>query len=109
MVPMLCSVGLGMAVRFLVPIPDGITVQGWTLLSIFISTIAGAWGQLSLIVMPTLCVLVVVHAGGAGYRGLLTVEGRCCFLSFCQDSYWSLSRSARGRLWLQLWRRQRKH
>lgn len=40
-VPFLAAVGLGLALRFLVPIPAGITVQAWTLLSIFVSTIAG--------------------------------------------------------------------
>jgi hypothetical protein len=30
-----------LAVRFLAPIPVGITTQAWTLLSIFVSTIAG--------------------------------------------------------------------
>jgi DASS family divalent anion:Na+ symporter len=36
------SVGLGLALRFLVPVPVGITMQAWTLLSIFVSAIAGA-------------------------------------------------------------------
>ncbi|KAL4428826.1 hypothetical protein ABPG77_005264 [Micractinium sp. CCAP 211/92] len=40
-VPFLAAVGIGLALRFLVPIPAGITVQAWTLLSIFVSTIAG--------------------------------------------------------------------
>ncbi|KAL6785363.1 LCI20 [Auxenochlorella protothecoides x Auxenochlorella symbiontica] len=40
-VPMLASIGLGLAVRFLVPIPPEISLQAWTLLSIFVSTIAG--------------------------------------------------------------------
>lgn len=40
-VPLLLSIGLGLALRFLVPIPVGLTSQGWTLLSIFVSTIAG--------------------------------------------------------------------
>ncbi|EIE27528.1 Sodium/sulfate symporter [Coccomyxa subellipsoidea C-169] len=39
--PLLLSIGLGLALRFLVPIPSGLTTQGWTLLSIFVSTIAG--------------------------------------------------------------------
>lgn len=47
-VPFLAAVGLGLVLRFLVPIPVGITVQAWTLLSIFVSTIAGGvvcrWG-----------------------------------------------------------------
>ena len=40
-VPLLLSVAIGVALRFLVPIPSGITVQAWTLLSIFVSTITG--------------------------------------------------------------------
>lgn len=40
-VPLLLSIAIGAALRFLVPIPEGITVQAWTLLSIFVSTITG--------------------------------------------------------------------
>lgn len=40
-VPLLLSIAVGAALRFLVPIPQGITVQAWTLLSIFVSTITG--------------------------------------------------------------------
>ncbi|GAB4819400.1 hypothetical protein N2152v2_006446 [Parachlorella kessleri] len=40
-VPLLLSVSLGLALRFLVPAPAGVTMQAWTLLSIFVSTIAG--------------------------------------------------------------------
>lgn len=40
-VPLLVSVGVGLAIRFVAPIPAEITPQAWTLLSIFISTIAG--------------------------------------------------------------------
>lgn len=41
LVPLLGSVAIGVALRFLVPIPTGLTTQAWTLLSIFVSTIAG--------------------------------------------------------------------
>lgn len=40
-VPLAAAVGLGMLLRFAVPIPEGITVQAWTLLSIFVSAIVG--------------------------------------------------------------------
>ena len=40
-IPLLISLSLGLALRFLVPIPVGISMQGWNLLSIFVSTIAG--------------------------------------------------------------------
>lgn len=58
-VPLLLSVSLGLVLQFLVPTPEGITRQGWTLLSIFVSTIAGlvleplpvgAWAFLSVTV-----------------------------------------------------------
>ena len=39
--PLALSVGLGLALRVLVPVPEGLTTQAWSLLSIFISTIAG--------------------------------------------------------------------
>ena len=41
MVPLLASVAIGVAVRYLVPVPEGVTLQAWSLLSIFVSTIAG--------------------------------------------------------------------
>lgn len=57
-IPLLLSVGIGLVMRFLVPVPAGITLQAWTLLSIFVSTIAGQ-PQLSLPsmlpLMPTCC------------------------------------------------------
>lgn len=40
-VPLFASVGLGLAIRFFAPIPAGISTEAWTLLSIFVSTIAG--------------------------------------------------------------------
>lgn len=41
LVPLLASCAIGLALRFLVPVPAGLTTQAWTLLSIFVSTIAG--------------------------------------------------------------------
>uniref|UniRef100_A0A7S3R743 Uncharacterized protein n=1 Tax=Dunaliella tertiolecta TaxID=3047 RepID=A0A7S3R743_DUNTE len=40
-VPALQAIAVGLAIRFLAPIPEGITPQGWSLLSIFTSTILG--------------------------------------------------------------------
>lgn len=40
--PLAVAAGLGLLLRFAVPIPAGITLQGWTLLSIFVSAIVGA-------------------------------------------------------------------
>ncbi|KAG2492701.1 hypothetical protein HYH03_009114 [Edaphochlamys debaryana] len=39
--PAAIAIGAGLALRFLVPIPEGITAQAWSLLSIFVSTILG--------------------------------------------------------------------
>lgn len=39
--PALQAIAIGLAIRFLVPIPAGITTQGWQLLSIFATTILG--------------------------------------------------------------------
>ncbi|XP_050366427.1 dicarboxylate transporter 2.1, chloroplastic-like [Argentina anserina] len=41
LVPLLLSVAIGLAVRFLVPKPVEVTSQAWQLLAIFLSTIAG--------------------------------------------------------------------
>lgn len=41
LIPLALSVAIGLAVRFLVPKPVGITSQAWQLLAIFLSTIAG--------------------------------------------------------------------
>jgi len=40
-VPAAISIAVGLAVRFLVPIPDTLSVQAWNLLSIFLSTVVG--------------------------------------------------------------------
>jgi hypothetical protein len=40
-VPALISIAVGLLVRFVVPVPEGITMQAWTLFSIFLSTIVG--------------------------------------------------------------------
>lgn len=41
LVPLVISVGIGLAVRFLVPKPVEVTQQAWQLLAIFLSTVAG--------------------------------------------------------------------
>ncbi|CAK7328495.1 unnamed protein product [Dovyalis caffra] len=41
LIPLLISVSIGLIVRFAVPKPIAVTPQGWQLLSIFLSTIAG--------------------------------------------------------------------
>ena len=41
LLPLAASVGIGLALRFLVPVPTGLEPQAWTLLSVFVSTIAG--------------------------------------------------------------------
>jgi hypothetical protein len=41
-VPAIISIAVGLVVRYLVPIPVGVTVQAWQLLSIFLATVTGA-------------------------------------------------------------------
>ena len=59
--PFAASVGLGLALRFLVPVPEGITMQAWTLLSIFVSAIAGARRRLVVDTVLTFCCTIWVH------------------------------------------------
>lgn len=42
--PLVLSIALGLALCYLVPRPVGVSLQGWRLLSIFFSTIAGGAG-----------------------------------------------------------------
>ncbi|CAG9459968.1 unnamed protein product [Pedinophyceae sp. YPF-701] len=39
--PAAIAIGAGLIVRFLVPVPDGLTVQSWQTLAIFVSTVFG--------------------------------------------------------------------
>lgn len=39
--PLAASLAIGLAIRFLIPVPEGLTSNAWSLLSIFVSTIAG--------------------------------------------------------------------
>lgn len=41
LVPLVISVGIGLALRFLVPRPAEVSQQAWQLLAIFMSTVAG--------------------------------------------------------------------
>ncbi|KAK9815699.1 hypothetical protein WJX72_008247 [[Myrmecia] bisecta] len=81
LVPFAISVGLGLALRYLVPVPAGVTLQAWTLLSIFVSTIAG----LVLEPLPTgawafLAVTTAVFTK--------TLTFAAAFSAFCNDVIW---------------------
>ena len=67
-VPLLLAVSLGLALRFLVPAPAGVTMQAWTLLSIFVSTIAGGCHG------PCVGVGVWVWVGGGDASRVVGVE-----------------------------------
>ncbi|CAE8645913.1 unnamed protein product, partial [Polarella glacialis] len=41
LVPMAISVGLGLLIRFVIPIPEGVSAQGWSILALFVATVAG--------------------------------------------------------------------
>ncbi|KAL3139030.1 cytochrome P450-dit2 [Trebouxia sp. C0010 RCD-2024] len=80
-VPLLISIAIGVALRFLVPIPSGITVQAWTLLSIFVSTITG----LVLEPLPT-GAWAFLSVTAAVFTKTLTFSQ--AFSAFCNDVIW---------------------
>lgn len=60
-IPFLLSVGVGLALRFLVPVPATVTTQAWQLLAIFLSTITGlVLGPLPVGAWAFLCLTVAV-------------------------------------------------
>jgi DASS family divalent anion:Na+ symporter len=72
--PFVVSVGLGLALRYLVAKPASVTTQAWQLLAIFLSTIAGlvlsplpvgAWAFLGLTVAVVTKTLTFAAAFGA--------------------------------------------
>ncbi|KAL3130986.1 cytochrome P450-dit2 [Trebouxia sp. C0009 RCD-2024] len=80
-VPLLLSIAIGVALRFLVPIPSGITIQAWTLLSIFVSTITG----LVLEPLPT-GAWAFLSVTAAVFTKTLTFSQ--AFSAFCNDVIW---------------------
>ena len=77
LLPLAASVGIGLALRFLVPIPTGLEPKAWSLLAVFVSTIAG----LVLEPLPT--------GAWAAVAATAAVASRA--------SSWSRCRRARGR------------
>ena len=84
--PLAASVAIGLALRFAVPVPAGVTLQAWTLLAIFVSTIAGARN------LNSLCVAVGGAACMSGVRRARVGNGAA------QQST-SLSTCMHGRAW----------
>jgi len=74
-------VGLGLLIRFAVPIPVGITVQAWTLLSIFVSAIVG----LVLEPLPTGAWAFLTATTVVATK---TLSFSQCFSAFCNDVIW---------------------
>eukprot|EP00434_Breviolum_minutum_P001268 symbB.v1.2.001113.t1/scaffold46.1/size430244/4 len=40
-VPTAITVGIGLFIRFLLPIPEGVSAQGWSILALFVATVCG--------------------------------------------------------------------
>ena len=61
-VPLALSLLAGAVVQFLVPVPEGLTRQAWSLLSLFVTTIAGTPPNLSVQVQPLrlLCMICII-------------------------------------------------
>lgn len=79
--PLALALGLGLLLRFAVPIPVGITLQGWTLLSIFVSAIVG----LVLEPLPTGAWAFLTATLVVATKTLTFAQ---CFSAFCSDVIW---------------------
>lgn len=79
--PLALSVLAGLFVRFLLPIPEGLTAQSWTLLSIFVSTIAG----LVLEPLPTGAWAFLAATFAVFSK---TLPFTAVFSAFCNDVIW---------------------
>jgi DASS family divalent anion:Na+ symporter len=75
------SIGAGLALRLLVPIPSGLTPPAWTLLSIFVSTIAG----LVLEPLPTGAWAFLAATAAIGSGALTFAQA---FSAFANDVIW---------------------
>eukprot|EP00850_Spirogloea_muscicola_P014343 SM000102S09201 [mRNA] locus=s102:204448:207920:+ [translate_table: standard] len=79
--PLAASIAAGLALRFLVPVPAGVTLQAWQLLAIFLSTIVGL-------------VLGPVPVGAWAFVGLTvtvlthTLPFAAAFSAFTSDVIW---------------------
>lgn len=100
---MLASIGLGLAVRFLVPIPPEISLQAWTLLSIFVSTIAGRYAGagaaecgMDMRAIPRIwCIAQLLHLGAGWDTQAMTLSAPLP----SQASSWSRSLLGPGLSW----------
>jgi DASS family divalent anion:Na+ symporter len=79
--PLLISVSLGLALRFLVPVPNGLSQQGWTLLAIFTSTIAG-------LVLEPLAVGAWAFLAATTAIATKTLTFSATFSAFTNDVIW---------------------
>ena len=80
-VPLIASIGIGLLLRFLVPVPEGISMQGWTLLSIFVSTIAG-------LVLAPLPVGAWAFLSATAAVATKTLTFQAAFSAFTNDVIW---------------------
>jgi divalent anion:Na+ symporter, DASS family len=80
-IPLALSVGAGLALRFLVPVPAGLTPSAWSLLSIFVATIAG----LVLEPLPTGAWAFLAATAAIGSGALTFAQA---FSAFANDVIW---------------------
>ena len=79
--PLAASLALGLAVRFLIPIPAGLTPDAWSLLAVFTTTVAG----LVLEPLPTGAWAAVCATGAIASRALTFAQA---FSAFRNDVIW---------------------
>lgn len=81
LVPFLVSIAFGLVVRFAIPVPAGVTPEGWQLLAIFVSTVAG-------LVIGPLPVGAWAFAGVTTAVATKTLTFKAAFSAFSLDVIW---------------------
>jgi DASS family divalent anion:Na+ symporter len=80
-VPFVLSVGLGLVINYVIPVPEGVTRQAWQLLSIFVSTVCG-------LVLGPLPVGAWAFAGVTAAIATKTLTFGAAFSAFSMDVIW---------------------
>ncbi|CAE7243453.1 DIT2-1, partial [Symbiodinium pilosum] len=74
-VPTAISVSIGLIIRFLCPVPEGVSTQGWSILALFVATVAGIVTQ----PLPSPGVAFCALAVGLMTKTLAFAEGVAAF------------------------------
>lgn len=75
LVPTAISVGIGLFIRFVCPVPEGVSAQGWSILALFVATVTGIVTQ----PLPSPGVAFCALAVGLMTKTLTFAEGVAAF------------------------------